>query len=70
MLGTAGEVGTRLLSIFSLELPHMDERMLADEQWLTYISSEPTQDALYKICQERWRIAMDGNSISGKPVRL
>ena len=53
---------------FSYEALHTVVPVLADQQELIYISSVRTQDVVWKTCQERWIIEMDGGRDSAKSV--
>ena len=46
----------------------MDVSALADQQELVYINSVQKQDVIWKICQERWMIGIDGKRELGKSV--
>ena len=48
MLGTAGEIRTNSLAMFSYELLHMDTPLLADQLRLTLTNSVQTLDTILK----------------------
>ena len=65
MQDTAGESKTNSFSYGSLLI---DMPALADQQELTNNSSASMQDLVWKTCQERWMIGMNGERDSGKSV--
>ena len=56
-LGTDWEVRTESWTTFSSGLLHMDISVLANQEWLTCISSSVrTPDAFQRNCKEKWAI--------------